>query len=338
MSMNNKIKIEIEPLKFGEANRYEPDIIHSCILHFYFSDEEASHHSCGANEKVLLNLINHLERYFAGEITQDTEIRLFAPWLMGKLIFYPCSFFIFPMLNTWEFKFKLPYASEHSEFDGTIKLGNEQLHSIYDQLVQLYHSIDWKILGKNPMYKFNLPPKKHEWCYSSKQLQSELELLLVGRKIRGVFVESRSFADPLREKKNFADYLESSDILILSENVLVDLIICASGLFAVRYYSINKITVPSSEMLFLNDASDIFCEISTIKDTFDPSYKNIDISSVTITEYSCIPWCPIDFDKSKLNDPADPPHALRIKLKNGNTLSFVGLSDDFSISLRESEL
>ena len=335
MSMNHKIKIEIKPWEFGEVNKYYPDIIHSCTLHFYFSDEEYSHHSCGANEDVLLNLINHLERYLAGEITQNTEIRLFAPWLMGILVLYPCSFFILPSQSIWTFNFKISDWSERSEFDGEIELGNEQLYSMYEQLIKLYRSIDWTTLGKNPMYKFDLPPKEYEWCYSSKQFQAELEQLVIGKKIKGVFVDSNSFADPLHERQNFADYLESSDILILLEDALIDLIICARGLFAVRYYNANELPIPKPEMTFLREGSDSFCEISSIKDTFVLDYKNTDISSVSVIENSWIPWCPTDFDKSKLSNPADPPYALSFKLKNGNALSFAGLDDDFSISMHE---
>ncbi len=332
--MTNEITVKIEPLDYCLVNQYDEDASLSCVVYICFEPEDGVCYEWGANEKSLLNIISVVEDFFEGRIIQDTEIRLLAPWHMGKLILYPNSFYIDSKSKTWTYRFKRDEGSE--DFDFVYPLGEEQLRSMYKQLKEQYRSLHWDLLGKLSSYTFDFPERPFEWCYSAEQLRREIESLAKGNQIKAVFVSAGNYIDPLNVKENFVNYFCNSEVLIQLENCFIDLEVCARGLFMYRFFDISEASVNGPSLDFIRGRDSQMCEIQDAYQMFKLEYKNSDIKQVTVDTTDYYPWVARGFDKSKLGDTIELPENLNLKLANGNTLSFHGRDDDFAIKIESS--
>ena len=121
-------------------------------------------------------------------------------------------------------------------------MSEDDLRSMYDQIKKQYDSIDWNSLGKSELYTFNLSEKEFEWCYSARALQQDIESLVVGQQIKSIYVSAANYLDPLHERENYVNYLDTcSQTIIVLDNVIIELWIYGHGLFSWRYFHINII-------------------------------------------------------------------------------------------------
>lgn len=329
--MENNIKVKVEPVDYCFINKYAPSASLSCIVHLCFESEDGISYGWGANEQSLANTISVLKDFVSGKIVEYTELHLFAPRHMGKLIRHQSSLYLDFKENTCTYRFKRDDKS--AGFDFVYSLSSEQLRSVLDQLKMQYQTLDWNSIGKLDLYTFDFSERPFEWCYSAKELEKEIESLAKGKEIKAIYVSSSNYIDPLKVKENFVNYFKGSEVLIQLDDYFIDLKICASGLFKRRIFSKKEVVVYGPRFDFIRDSDQEMCDILDVYGFFKIEYKNRKIERVNIESTNCWPWSAYNFDESKLGDPIELPEYLRFILDNGNTLSLGGWDDDFIIKI-----
>ncbi len=331
--MDNNVIVKIENIKHCFVNEYDPSIYLSCIIHLYFPNRKIDHFSFGANDQVLLKTISTLNDLFNNKITEDTEISFFAPWHMGKLIIYPCSLYLNIHENTWQFRYKIDHRSK--EFDYIYTLNNNQIKSILEQLKEIHGTNDWATVGKINLYTFVFPEKDFQWCYSAKKLRDEIQELSHGKEIKAVYVSSGNYVDPLTEKENFVNYLHnSSEIIIVLDDVVIEFIIYSQGMFMSRYFNEDEVQIIGPQFDYIRNRDKEFCDLSNLHGSFKLEYRNSPIKCVEVKKINCRHGpSRIGFDYSKVGNPVELPDSVRFILKNGNTIFFAGWDDDFTIGI-----
>ena len=331
--MTKEIEIKIEPNEYCYVNEYDSTIYNSCYLHIYFLEEDV-YCTCGANDKVIIGIIETLEDYFHGRIDSDVAIYLTAPWIMGKYIIKPYAFEIDGSRYLWSFTFETPFQLANGRYIDVIDLSHEQLLSMYDQLTAQFDSFDWGEIGKISLYRFSTPNKEFEWCYSASALQQDIESLAVGQTIKSIYVSVSNYLDPLHERENYVNYLHTwSQTIIVLKDVIIELWIYGHGLFSWRYFHINEVNIEGPIMDFIRNSDKDFCDIGNVHTMFKLEYKDSTIVSVSVDDTEYLPWSFTSFDKSKVGDPIEIPEQINFSLENGNVLSFRGLDADFAIKI-----
>ena len=336
--MAKEIEIKIEPNEHCFVNEYDPTIYNSCYLHIYFPEEDVLC-TCGANDKVIIGIIKTLEDYFHGKIDSDIVIHLTAPWNMGKGINRPYAFEIDGLRYLWSFNFETPRKLSDGRYIDVIDLSHDQLLSMYNQLTAQFNSFDWRKTGKIPLYRFSTLSKEFEWCYSASVLQRDIEKLAVGQEIKAIYVSAANYLDPLRERENYVNYLDtrSQTIMVLNDEI-IELWIYGHGLFSWRHFSINEVNIEGPITDFIRNSETDFCDIGNVHTMFKLEYKGSTIISVSVDDTEYLPWSFTTFDKSKVGDPIEIPEQINFGLENGNILSFRGLDADFSISIKNPKI
>lgn len=332
-AMNNNITLKIENIKNCYVNEYDPSVYLTCIIHIYFPYREVEHFSFGANDQVLLKTILTLQNYFNGSLTEDTAISFFAPWHMGKLIIYPCVLYWNSKTKYWRFGYKADHRSHG--FDYIYTLGDDQIRSILEQLEEIYRTNDWDTVGKINHYTFLFPQKDFQWCYSANKLCNDIQELSHGKEIKAVYVSSENYFDPLTEKENFVNYLHNdSGIIVVLDDVVIEFLIFSQGTFMTRYFTQNEVQIIGPQFDYIRDRNNEFCDLSNLHGLFKLEYRNSPIESVEVKSinYQHGP-SRIGFDYSNVGDPVELPDSVRFILKNGNSIFFAGMDDDFTIGI-----
>jgi hypothetical protein len=335
--MSKEFEIKIEPNKYCYVNEYDSTIYNSCYLHIYFPEEDL-HCTCGANDKVIIEILETLEDYFHGRIDSDITIYLAAPWNMGKGIIKPYAFEIDGLRCLWSFTFETPCKLDDGRYIDVIDLSHEQLLSMYDQLTAQFNSFDWREIGKISLYRFSTPDKEFEWCYSARALQQDIESLAVGQQIKSIYVSAANYLDPLHERENYVNYLDTcSQTIIVLDDIMIELWIYGHGLFSWRYFRINEVNIEGPITDFIRNSNKDFCDMGNVHTMFNLEYKGSAIVGVNVDATECLPWSFTTFDKSKIGDPIEIPEQINLIFSNGNILSFRGLDADFVIKIKKSE-
>ncbi|MBQ4510581.1 MAG: hypothetical protein II984_07650 [Clostridia bacterium] len=335
--MAKEIEIKIEPNEHCFVNEYDSTIYNSCYLHIYFPEEDILC-TCGANDKVIIGILETLEDYFHGRIDSDIDIYLAAPWNMGKGIIKPYAFEIDGLRCLWTFKFETPRQLSDGRYIDAIDLSHDQLLSMYDQLTAQFNSFDWRKIGKIPLYRFSTSNKDFEWCYYASTLQRDIEKLAVGQEIKAIYVSAANYLDPLHERENYVNYLDiCSQIIMVLNDEIIELWIYGHGLFSWRHFSINEVNIEGPITDYIRNSNKDFCDIGNVHTMFKLEYKGSTIISVSVDDTEYLPWSFTTFDESKVGDPIEIPEQINFSLENGNCLSFRGLDADFSITIKKSE-
>ena len=325
--MSNRITVKIETFEF-ETRFASQDYI-KCGLAMQF--EEDREFKIQFDNKSLGEILSEVEEYFSGEITENIETVYYVPWVVGNFIIYQISFKMDVENKKWFFRYKK--SQNNPDFDYVYEMSEDDVRSMYDQLKKQYDSIDWDSLGKSELYTFNLPEKKFEWCYSAKAFEVTFGDLTCNKEIRAIYVSALNYSGPLRVKENFVNYYLGSEILIEFDDVLIDLLIHAHGLYQWRTFSKESIEIMGPRLDFIEDRHEEFCKIANVYNAFELEYLNSKIDAVRVDSTTYRSWAAHDFDKSKVGDPVELPENLHIELENGNRLSFLGWDDDFVIKI-----
>ena len=325
--MSKTFEIKIEPYEY--YNKYASQDYVLCGIRFdFFGDENHSFQS-ECNNKCLSEILSAIDDYFDGKIRKDTELYYDVPWIIGG-VDYPFSFRINVKEKQWIFRYK--NRSNSSDF--VFEMDEDDIRSVRNQIESEYDKMDWQSLGKSELYTFNLPSKDFEWCYSANAFNNELNEICKGKKIESIYVSATNYADPLMvAKENYVNYYVGSEIFIQLEGVLLNLLIFACGLFRWRVFDNSEVSVSGPRLDFIQDGYNEFCNIHDVYNAFKLDYRDSKIEEVAVQDTDCWPWDADGFDESQLGNPVELPEKVFFKLENGNTLSFVGLDDDFAIKV-----
>lgn len=302
----------------------------------------SDHNYSGRHEccdKGLHKIVETADQFLAGERAEDGRLSFEVPYIMGGCVEYGYYFDMHagqtPDENYWVFHVTGQYASEDGEWNDqkpeySCKLNRSEIAYLRESLARQIAGFDWENCGKNEFYKFSVPEKPYEWCYSAKELEAELNDVLTGDRLLAVFVSGTNFADPLRVEENYVNYIADSRVYLEFEKKHIDLLAHAEGLFQKRFFDRNEVR----RELFFDElgenADEILCDTG---DVFQLPYRGEMVRKVTVAETDCRPWDAGDFDERKLGSPIELPERIAVFLENGNRLSIVGYQDDFALEL-----
>lgn len=86
-----------------------------------------------------------------------------------------------------------------------------------------FEAFDWDNCGKTEFFRFDVPDKPYEWCYSAKKLETTLNELLIGEKLLAVYVSGANYANPLSISENYVNYYIGSRVYLEFETIHADI-------------------------------------------------------------------------------------------------------------------
>lgn len=185
--------------------------------------------------------------------------------------------------------------------------------------------------GKIEYFRFDLPERSYEWCYSAKGLEDKLNRTFNGDRLKAIYVSGLNYAEPLRVEDNFVNYYLGSQVYLEFESKHADILACAQGLFKLRVYDNSEVNRTRFFDL-MDDSNDVLCDT---RDIFSLDYTGCSLQQVSVKSTEFWPWTPKTFDKSKLGNPAELPSSLHFDFDNRTTLTIAGWDDDFIIRMEQ---
>lgn len=326
--MNDRITVKITPLQY--YNKYALSDYILCRIDFDINCNGTDHHFYSeSSNNCIKKLLTEIDDYLSGKLSPDTELCYNVPWIMGNDCVYPYSFKI-NSSDSWSFGYKR--NPNDAEFDFECEINRNDVISMREQIKEQFFKIDWDSLGKTPLYTFDFPDKDFEWCYSAKAFCESLNKLCLGKSIKTIYVSATNYADPLRVKENYVNYYVGSELIIQFDDILLDLLIFAEGLFKWRVFDKSEYTSTGPTLKFIEDGDEEFCDIGNVYGAFKADYTVV-INKVSVNKTNCWPWDANGFDETKLGNPIELPGVILFHLSNNYILSLHGWDDDFAIRL-----
>ena len=330
--MSERITVKITPLK--HYNKYALSSHILCEIDFSIKlDGDIHCFRSESSNQCIKELLSEIDSYLSGKLSPDTELCYYVPWIMGNHCVYPYSFKI-NSPNSWSFRYKRNQNDD--AFDFQCDISKDDILSMREQIEEQFSKIDWDSLGKTPLYTFALSDRAFEWCYSAKAFCKSLNHVCRGKHIKAIYVSATNYANPLRiVEENYVNYYVGSELIIELEDVLLDLLICAEGLFQWRVFNKSEYTSTGPTLKFIEDGDEEFCDIGNVYGAFKVDYT-ASIDKICVEDTEDWPWRAKGFDESQLGNPVELPKTILFELSNHYTLSLHGLDDDFAIQLSPS--
>ena len=329
--MSRNFKIAIMPIK--NYSKYATQKYTLCLIKFDFFFDGNNHSLCyECNDKCLQEIMLAADDYF-NEKNEDAELYFEIPWIFCG-VYYPYSFAINVREKQWKLRFKKNYEGYCSDFDVVYTMSDGDVRYMRAQIESEYNKIEWESLGKSELFQFNLPKKDFEWCYSAKAFNDALNEICMGKKIDAIYVSATNYADPLKVENDYVNYYIGSEMFVVLDDVILNLLIFAYGLFKWRSFDISEVSIMGPRVDFIRDGDSEFCNIHNVYNAFKLDYRNSKIDEVIVQDTDDFPWEACGFDESKLGNPIELPEEVFLKFENGNILSLVGYDDDFAIRIK----
>lgn len=327
--MSARINVEINPLQY--YNKYASSDYTLCRIDFFLNQNaEDFHFQSESSNNRIDDLLKNIKDFLSGNLLVDTELYYRIPWIYGEGCFYPYSFYV---KDTETLTFRYKRNENDKQFDFECDLSKDDVISMQTQVNVQLSKTDWDALGTTELYTFDFPEKEFEWCYSAKMFCESLNKLCIGSVIKKIYVGATNYAEPLRVDPNYVNYYIGSELIIQFDSFLLDLLICAEGLFQWRVFKNGEYTISEPVVKYIEDGYKEFCDIGNVYNNFNLDYTNSIIKQVTVDDTDCWPWDAKGFDESKLGSPIELPEAIHFLLGNECTLSLYGLMDDFAIKV-----
>lgn len=334
--MTNKFEVHIDKhphyVKFKNSDYYlaiiQFDIVQDGIP---FDNGYRGRYEC--SDKGLKKLLGALNSFLAGKATKNGCISFEIPYVIGGFVRYQYYFDAVTEENLedsyWMFRITPNFSAEIRQVEYEYRLDYEQLKALRNSLASQINRFDWENCGKTEYFRFELPERSYEWCYSAKGLEDRLNRTFTGDRLSTIYVSGLNYADPLRVEDNFVNYYLGSQVYLEFENKHADILACAQGLFKLRVFDNSEVKM----IRFfdqMEDPDDVLCDTG---DVFSISYSGCLLQKVRVESTEYWPWAPAKFDKSKLSDPVELPSSLHFDLDNHKTLTIAGWDDDFIIGM-----
>lgn len=328
--MSERIAVNIYSLPY--YNKYASCDYVLCGIDFEINcNGDAYHFRSESSKNCIQKLLTEIEAYLSGLLKSNTELYYYMPsWDEEDDCVYPYSFKI-NASGTWSFRYKS--CQSDTEFDFKCEISIDDVISMQEQMKKQFAKIDWDSLGKTPIYTIDFPNKKFKWCYSAKALCESLNDACIGKDIKTMYVSAMNYAAPLRVEKNCVNYYLGAELIIQMEDILLDLLIHASGLFQWRVFDKSEYVLTGPTLKFIENGDEEFCEIGNVYNTFTADYTRARIKQVRVIATGNWEWMAKGFDKSKLEDPIELSETILFYLSNHYTLALHGWHDDFAIEL-----
>lgn len=328
--MQNAISVKLKPYEF--YTRYEGSELAQCGIEFFlYQNGKTYPFRSATSDTCIKEMLEYIDDYLCGRMTESRELFFFIPWIMGDFVIFPYSFRVDIENDTWEFRYKS--SQNYKDFEYVQTLTHGDIMTLREQLSDEYARVDWKTLGKRPLYRFGFANRNPQWSYSATELCNILSGICKEKSIKDIYVGASNYANPLDVRKNYVNYYLGSEIIIQLDAGILELDIYGEGLFRWQLFDIPQYKIFDPYINFISDKNEEFCRIDTVYDSFTGEYRNSKIKKVTVDVTSDISYSARGFDENKLGDPVEVAESVHLHLANGFTLSFLGYDDDFAIEL-----
>ena len=168
-------------------------------------------------------------------------------------------------------------------------------------------------------YKIELPNGKRVYSYSAEKLQQELSALLVGQRIRGLYVCLYGYHNSLHSRTNVIDmsYLGGGGAFLVFENTTLELEIQAIGMIKYRYFPSSAVTITEIANQEPDNLWTYYFSLADHDVTFD--YQNSRVDSVAVKGANCWAFPQPEFDEciaEEAEEKGDLPTEIDIATDN----------------------
>lgn len=281
----------------------------------------------------LKKLIKAADDFLAGRITEKTRLRFVIPDIYGEDSYYGYFFEInvgsMSAENYWEFKATPNHIVREWITDYACRLNQEQVAALRNSVARQFEAFDWENCGKTEFFRFDVPDRPYEWCYSAKRLETMLNELLTGQKLQAIYVSGTNYAGPLSVRKNYVDYYLGSRVYLAFEKTHADILAHAYGLFEIRFFDADQV----NRTRFydeLENGDEVLCDTG---DVFQLHYEGETIKRITVDADNYWAYTAKGFDISKVGDPVELPSNLHFVFHSGSQLTIIGGEDDFVLKM-----
>lgn len=275
---------------------------------------------------ILKQILKKADEFLTGQIKSEERLAFEIPYIVGGYVYYGYFFDIIPDSH-WVFNFTHNYSAENLQIEYSCEVSRDQIEAMRGSLMKQMDAFDWNNYGKTEFYEFVFPEKDYQWCYSAKKLEQDLRAILIGDRLRKIYVGGLNFEEPLHVEDDFVGYYLGSQVCMEFEERIVDIHACASGLFQIRTFQTKEVS-KTRYFDFMKDEDAVLCDTAY---PFVTSYTDKKILDVDVISTDCWPWDPTNFQESELGNPVELPESIVFTLTNGTKLSITGYDDDFGI-------
>ncbi len=166
------------------------------------------------------------------------------------------------------------------------------------------------------------PNEKREWCYSSEELQSELNDICQNHILKKVYVALQGYLESLHQDKNHYDFSYfGGPVFLFFDNIAIEIFVHIMGMVQYRVINLwdikieNRRDFPPDDMGLKGD--NYFYDLSK---QFELLYEEQKVISVLVDKTNCYPFSLEGFDEQKAKvaeEKNNLPNDIHFRLENG---------------------
>lgn len=333
--MVEKFDLSLRPIKYYVRFQND-DVIRAIIDINIVNDGVKFSQSFLCSDYVINQLINASDQFVSGKITEADRLWLKHPHIVNGVL--PFFFDMYPASEHdgehWVFHFvENPYIDDMKEIY-SCDLGKNLIEKMGLDLDREYKDFDWENAGKTEYYKFGFPDIDYKWYYSASEFSNDVKEMVLGHKLQNIYVSALNYAAPLRVENNFVNYYLGSQLILEFDDIFLDILAIAEGLFQMRVLYKSGYQVMLIRHTGFPDYSDDYCITGYM---FTEDFHDSPIIGVNSEPTEYWPWSPKSFDESKVPEPAALPKTLALSCENNNVITIGGWDDDFYIRIDQKQ-
>ncbi len=168
-------------------------------------------------------------------------------------------------------------------------------------------------------YRIEIPNGEKVYSYSAEKLQLELNALLVGQRIQGLYVCLYGYQNSLHSQTNVIDmsFLGGGGALLVFENTTLELDIQAVGMIKYRYFPSSAVTISEITNQERDNLWNYYFCFADHDVTFD--YRNAHVNCVFVKGANCWAFPQPGFDEliaEEAEERGDLPTEIDIAIDN----------------------
>ncbi len=340
MNLTEKFDVQLLPIQHCQSyNRaeYKLAVIQFDIVQDGKPFDDGFNGRYGCCRKGLEEIVEVSNDFLAGKFTKDECLWFDVPYIVGNFIGYQYFFDIHvgekPEDNYWEFKVAEGFiTAEKRGIKYTCILNRDQVAALGRSVAEQIDVFDWDNCGKTEFFRFSVPEKPYEWCYSAKQLERTLNDIIPGDRLKAIYVYGEDYFNPLREEDGYWNCYGPRVCLEFGETY-ADIMAHAEGLFEIRLFDSSEV-IKERYYEEMKKPDEELCNIGYV---FHLTSEGETIKQINVEATGFWAFDIEGFDKSKVSNPVELPESIVLILENKNKLTITGNQDDFSIKMEPAE-
>lgn len=304
-----------------------------------FEFEEDGEHLCRRKAccvETVRQMIKAADDFLTGEPGEDYRLTFNDPEVTGADDVYNYFFDVHQGAGGkdghWTFQCcRCFWEGKPESIENKCEVSRTQISAMKAALEAQMGAFDWEEYGKTEYFRYTLPERPYEWCYSAKELESMLNRLVRGDRLQKILVSGMNYAYPLSVAENYADYYLGTRVYLEFDGGGVDMQVDAPGLVRIRVFDREEVR-KTRYYGELEDPNDILCDTGYV---FDNSYTGQTVTNVVVRDCNYWEYDAIGFDEGRVGVPAELPESIHFGFENSTVLSLYGANDDVVIQMEE---